>query len=220
MWSRYWPFVLLGVVFITAGCESQVSEVAAPQAEKQVVKRTEKKADVAGPKEGKQKMVRLETSLGDIVVELDEKAAPVTTANFLRYVEEGFYDGTIFHRVINDFMIQAGGYTVDMRAKQTHGAIVNEAANGLKNGRGTIAMARTSNPDSARSQFFINHRDNHFLNYQGPDKPGYTVFGKVVEGMNVVDKIAAVKTARRGGMLNVPVEPVVISTAKVVSGDG
>ena len=115
-------------------------------------------------------------------------------------------------------MIQGGGFTPDMTQKKTHPPIVNEASNGLKNNRGTIAMARTNNPDSATSQFFINHKDNDFLNYAGPDKPGYAVFGKVVEGMETVDKIAAVQTAQKGPHANVPVEPVVIKSAKAVSG--
>jgi cyclophilin family peptidyl-prolyl cis-trans isomerase len=165
----------------------------------------------------KPKQVKLETNFGDIVIELDEKAAPVTVKNFLTYVDEGFYDGTIFHRVIPNFMIQGGGFTPDMEQKKTHPPIVNEANNGLKNNRGTIAMARTNNPDSATSQFFINHKDNDFLNYAGPDRPGYAVFGKVVDGMETVDKIAVVKTTRKGPHADVPIEPVVIKSAKVVS---
>jgi len=162
-------------------------------------------------------MIKLETSKGDILLELDKKAAPVTVANFVTYVKEGFYDGTIFHRVIANFMVQGGGFTPDMAQKKTHEPIVNEAANGLKNDRGTVAMARTNNPDSATSQFFINHKDNTFLNYAGKDKPGYAVFGKVVEGMDVVDAIAAVKTARKGRYSDVPAEQVMIKSAKVVS---
>ncbi|MHC4158926.1 MAG: peptidylprolyl isomerase [Planctomycetota bacterium] len=165
------------------------------------------------------KKVKLETSMGDIVVELDGRAAPVTVKNFLRYVQEHFYDGTIFHRVIPNFMVQGGGFTPDMIQKQTHEPIVNEASNGLKNDRGTIAMARTSQPDSATSQFFINHKDNGFLNYAGPSKPGYAVFGKVVKGMEVVDKIAMVQTTRRRGQADVPVVPVVIKSARLVSGN-
>ena len=163
------------------------------------------------------KMVKLETTIGNIVIELDEKAAPVTVKNFLTYAGEGFYDGTIFHRVIPNFMIQGGGFTPDMVQKKTHPPIINEANNGLKNDRGTIAMARTNNPDSATSQFFINHKNNDPLNYAGPSNPGYAVFGKVVEGMEVVDKIAAVKTTQKGPHADVPVEPVVIKSAKVVS---
>jgi len=164
------------------------------------------------------KKVKLETSMGDIVIELNEEAAPITVKNFLRYVEEGFYDGTIFHRVIPNFMIQGGGFTAEMARKETHAPIVNEAGNGLKNDRGTIAMARTNNPDSATAQFFINHKNNDPLNYVENRDPGYTVFGKVIEGMETADKITAVKTATRMGMGDVPVEPVVIKSAKVISG--
>lgn len=162
------------------------------------------------------KMVKLETTMGDIVVELNEKAAPVTVKNFLKYVEEGFFDGTIFHRVIPNFMIQGGGFTPDMVQKKTRPPIINEANNGLKNNRGTIAMARTSQPDSATSQFFINHKDNPNLNYVDARRPGYAVFGKVVDGMETVDKIAAVKTMRKGRHSDVPVEPVVIKSVKAV----
>lgn len=164
------------------------------------------------------KKVRLETSMGDIVIELNEEAAPITVKNFLQYVQEGFFDGTIFHRVIPNFMIQGGGFTADMVQKKPHPPIVNEAGNGLKNDRGTIAMARTSDPDSATAQFFINHKNNDRLNYVENRDPGYAVFGKVVEGMETVDKIATVKTATRMGMDDVPIEPVVIKSAKVVSG--
>ena len=164
------------------------------------------------------KKVKLETSKGDIIIELNEEKAPVTVANFLRYVEEGFYDGTIFHRVIQNFMVQGGGFTADMAPKKAHEPIVNEAANGLRNDRGTVAMARTNDPDSATCQFFINHKNNDNLNYAGQLKPGYAVFGTVVEGMNVVDAIAAAKTTIRNGMRDVPVEPIVIKSAMVVSG--
>lgn len=166
------------------------------------------------------KKVRLETSMGDIVIELNEEAAPVTVKNFLQYVQEGFFDGTIFHRVIrtNPAMVQGGGFTVEMVQKKPHAPIVNEAGNGLKNDRGAIAMARTSDPDSAAAQFFINHKNNDYLNYVENRNPGYAVFGEVVEGMETVDKIATVKTATRMGMDDVPIEPVVIKSAKVVSG--
>jgi len=160
--------------------------------------------------------VKLETSMGNIVIELNEQAAPVTVKNFLGYVEEGFFDGTIFHRVIPDFMIQGGGLTDLMIQKQTRAPIINEAHNGLKNTRGTIAMARTNNPNSATCQFFINHRDNDFLNYIENGNPGYAVFGKVIEGMDVVDAIASVKTTTRKGYDNVPVNPVKIKSARVV----
>lgn len=167
--------------------------------------------------DAKPKKVKLETTMGDIVIELNEKASPVTVKNFLTYVEEGFFDGTIFHRVIPNFMIQGGGFTPDMVRKQTHPTIINEAKNGLKNNRGTIAMARTPQPDSATSQFFINHKDNPNLNYVDQSNPGYTVFGKVVEGMETVDKIAAVKTTRKGQYSDVPAEPVIIKSAKILS---
>ncbi|MFC1737838.1 peptidylprolyl isomerase [Planctomycetota bacterium] len=163
------------------------------------------------------KKVKLQTNMGDIIIELNEKKAPITVKNFLQYVEDGFYEGTIFHRVIPNFMIQGGGFTADMVQKQTRPPIKNEASSGLKNNRGTIAMARTPNPNSATCQFFINHKNNASLNYAGSANPGYAVFGKVVEGMDVVDEIAAVKTAVRNGMSDVPVKPVVINSAKVIS---
>jgi cyclophilin family peptidyl-prolyl cis-trans isomerase len=165
----------------------------------------------------KRKMIKLETTKGNIVIEVNETAAPISSANFLRYVQEGFFDGLIFHRVIPGFMIQTGGFTPDMQQKAAHEPIVNEGRNGLKNDRGTLAMARTNDPNSASSQFFINLVNNDFLNYAGPQKPGYAVFGKVVEGMDVVDAIAQVKTANKGMHQNVPVEPVIIKSAKVVS---
>ena len=167
--------------------------------------------------ENKNPKVKLETNMGDIVIELNAEAAPITVKNFLGYVENGFFDGLIFHRVIDGFMIQGGGFTADMQRKQTNAPIKNEASNGLKNDRGTIAMARTNDPDSATSQFFINHKDNNFLNYTGSANPGYAVFGKTVEGIDVVDKIAVVRTTTRNGMQDVPVEPVVIKSATIVS---
>ncbi len=161
-------------------------------------------------------MVKLQTSMGDIIIELDEQAAPVTVKNFLAYVEDGFFDGKIFHRVIPDFMIQGGGFTAEMSQDKTRDPISNEASNGLKNERGSIAMARTNDPNSATAQFFINHKDNDFLNYASDANPGYAVFGRAVEGMDVVDSIAAVKTATLKGMTDVPAEPVVIISASVV----
>ena len=149
--------------------------------------------------------------MGDIKLELYEKEAPITVANFLSYVSDGFYDGTVFHRVINNFMIQGGGFTADMRQKPAKPPIKNEADNGLKNERGTVAMARTAAVDSATSQFFINHKDNAFLD-NGVRDFGYAVFGKVVEGMEVVDKIAAVRT--KAG--DVPVETVTVVSVKKV----
>ena len=165
-----------------------------------------------------QDTVKVQTSMGEIVIALDSEKAPVTAANFLKYVQEKFFDGTIFHRVIPDFMIQGGGFSPDMAQKETGSPIVNEASNGLKNDRGTLAMARTNDPDSATAQFFINLKDNAFLNYAGPANPGYAVFGKVTEGMDVVDAIAGVKTAQKGGHDDVPVETVSIESATVVEG--
>ena len=160
--------------------------------------------------------VKFQTSKGDIVLELDLEKAPVTTKNMIDYVSEGFYDGTIFHRVISGFMIQGGGYNANMDEKKTKGPIVNEAENGLKNDRGTVAMARTNNPHSATAQFFINHKNNDFLNYSGPSNPGYAVFGKVVEGMDIVDAIADVETTSVGYFDDVPVEAVVIKSATIL----
>ena len=156
--------------------------------------------------------VIIETSLGTMTAALDEEKAPLTVANFLSYVDKGFYNGTIFHRVISGFMIQGGGFEPDMRQKSTDAPIRNEAANGLRNDRGTLAMARTSVVDSATCQFFINHRDNAFLNYRAPTPQGfgYAVFGKLTVGLDVLDKIAAVPTATRGPYGDVPVEPVLI----------
>jgi len=194
---KFWFGVLLMAVALTAGCGRMAGE---------------------GPER-----VNLETSMGDIVVELNAEAAPVTVKNFLQYVKEGFYDGTIFHRVIPGFMIQSGGLTVDMKDKETRPPIVNEFR--LSNIRGTVAMAKLGdNPNSATSQFFINLGDNSG-NLDSQDG-GFTVFGKVVEGMDIVDSIAAVKRTTKIGtikghklpMRDVPVEPVVIRSAKVFSG--
>lgn len=159
--------------------------------------------------------VLLTTSLGEIEVELDADKAPISVENFLTYVNSGFYDGTIFHRVIPGFMVQGGGFTPDMQQKPTRAPIVNEADNGLHNVRGTLAMARTQVRDSATSQFFINHRDNAFLDHGARDF-GYAVFGKVVRGMDVVDQIAQVPTTRQGMMSDVPREPVRIISAKAL----
>ena len=163
--------------------------------------------------------VRLVTSMGDIVLELDSEKAPKTVDNFLGYVKNGFYDGTIFHRVINGFMIQGGGFDRDFDKKTTQPPIGNEADNGLKNDRGTIAMARTSDPHSATSQFFINVKDNPSLDHtsKSPRGWGYAVFGRVVEGMDVVDRIRVVQTTVHGHYRDVPAEPVVIESAVVES---
>jgi len=158
--------------------------------------------------------VALRTSAGDIVLELDSSKAPITVENFVNYVKAGHYDGTIFHRVIKDFMIQGGGMTADMNQKRTNAPIKNEANNGLKNVRGSIAMARTSDPHSASAQFFINTVDNDFLNFRNESTQGwgYAVFGKVIEGIATVDKIRAVKTSHG----DVPVETVLINKAEVI----
>ncbi len=171
----------------------------------------------AGSNTAAKPRVALETSKGEIVLELEPDKAPKTVENFLSYVESGFYGGTIFHRVIQGFMIQGGGFTADMKQKPTRSPVVNEAATGLSNERGTIAMARTNDPDSATSQFFINTVDNPNLDYRSAGSPGYTAFGRVVEGMDVVDAIAGVATGRRGMYQDVPTEPVVIEKATVLS---
>ena len=160
----------------------------------------------------------LETSKGTITLELDSDKAPITVANFVKYAKKGHYDGTIFHRVIDGFMIQGGGMTKDMNEKDTDDPIKNEAMNGLKNLRGTIAMARTMVVDSATSQFFINLVDNDFLDFTAPTRSGfgYAVFGKVTDGMDVVDAIAKVPTGNAGPYQNVPVDPVVIRKVTVV----
>ena len=159
-------------------------------------------------------MITIETSKGDIVVELFEEKAPLSSANFTQYAEDGFFDDTVFHRVIPNFMIQGGGMTEDLSPKQTRAPIKNEAANGLKNTRGTLAMARTGQVDSATSQFFINLRDNSFLDHGGRDY-GYAVFGRVTGGMDVVDAIAKVETGHRGGHDDVPLEPVMIQKVRI-----
>jgi len=161
--------------------------------------------------------VKLATSAGDIVVELDAAKAPKTVENFLQYVKDKHYDGTVFHRVIDGFMIQGGGFTAEMQQKPTRAPIPLEASNGLKNDRYTIAMARTGNPNSATSQFFINVKNNDSLNAPNPDGYGYTVFGKVVAGTDVVDKIRAVPTGNKGGMQNVPLDPIIIKSAALAN---
>ena len=161
--------------------------------------------------------VKMETSMGDITLELDGEKAPDTVANFVEYANSGFYDGTIFHRVIANFMIQGGGFDSDMKQKKTREPIKNEAANGLKNETGTIAMARTNDPNSATAQFFINVKDNGFLNHTAPSGQGwgYAVFGKVTDGMDVVHAIEKVDTTIRSGMQDVPAETVVINKVTV-----
>ncbi|WP_286797627.1 peptidylprolyl isomerase [Psychrobacter sp. UBA6291] len=164
-------------------------------------------------------VVELDTNMGAIVIELNEEKAPKTVENFLNYVKSGHYDGTIFHRIIDGFMIQGGGMDAEMNEKATNAPVENEADNGLKNDKGTIAMARTQDPHSATSQFFINVKDNDFLNHSGKNMQGwgYTVFGKVTSGMDVIDKMRGVPTGRFGMHADVPKEPVVINSATIVT---
>ena len=163
--------------------------------------------------------VKLETSMGDFTLELDEEAAPITAKNFIRYVEDGFYDGTIFHRVIDGFMIQGGGMDREMNQKDARDPIKNEANNGLSNETGTVAMARTGDPHSASAQFFINVKDNESLNHTGETQKGwgYCVFGKVIDGMDTVNQIKGVATTSHGSHRDVPAEPIEIVSATVVT---
>jgi peptidyl-prolyl cis-trans isomerase B (cyclophilin B) len=169
--------------------------------------------------ESKNPVVTMSTNMGDIRIELDAANAPVTTQNFLEYVNDGFYNGLIFHRVIQGFMIQGGGFDSQMKQKKTKAPIKNEATNGLKNKLGSIAMARTNVVDSATAQFFINVKDNEFLNHRNtsPDAFGYAVFGQVIEGLDVVQKIERVKTGSRGGHQDVPIEAVTINSITIAS---
>ena len=174
--------------------------------------------NTSGDKMSANPIIKMETNKGNITIELYADKAPISTENMVNYVKDAFYDGLIFHRVIPGFMIQGGGMTPDMSEKPNKAPIKNEADNGLKNDRGTLAMARTNVPDSATSQFFINLKDNDFLNHTSktPQGWGYAVFGKVIEGMDVVDAIAAVKTGNHGGHGDVPLEPVVINKMTLV----
>lgn len=167
-------------------------------------------------KKGKHSMVKLHTSHGNITIKLNAEKAPISVKNFLDYVKSGFYDGTIFHRVIGNFMIQGGGFEPGLKHKATKAPIQNEAANGLKNNNYTVAMARTGDPHSATAQFFINVKNNDFLNYPGQDGWGYAVFGEVVEGKEVVDAIRKVSTGFRNGFQDVPVEDVIITKAEAL----
>jgi len=161
-------------------------------------------------------MIQFETSLGAFTIELFDKDAPKTVANFLAYVDDGFFDGTIFHRIVPGFVIQGGGFTEDMSQKRTKEPIKNEADNGLKNERGTLSMARTNDVNSATSQFFVNLKDNDFLDHQRGNF-GYAVLARVVEGMDVIDKIAAVETGRRRGFDDVPVEAVIMKSVQRIT---
>ena len=189
MMSKFWFNMLLTVLIVTAGC--------------------------AGGAKMTRNMVKLETSMGDIVIELYPDKAPITVKNFLTYVNENAYDETVFHRVINNFMIQGGGFTSDGKKKETYEPIKLESNNGLKNEKGTIAMARTMVPNSATNEFFINLNDNIFLN-QGVRDEGYAVFGKVVEGMDIIDKIGKIQTEIRYDMKDWPTENIIIKKAKIV----
>ena len=160
-------------------------------------------------------MIRFETSHGGFTIELFEKEAPLTVANFNQYVDDGFFEGTIFHRIVPNFVIQGGGLTADFEQKKTRAPVRNEADNGMQNLRGTLSMARTDAPHSATSQFFVNLTDNDFLDYR-PGNHGYAVFGRVVEGLDVIDRIAAVRTGRRHGHTDAPMEDVLIKSAKRV----
>lgn len=201
--------------------EAQIEEAkteAEAKTEPAVEPAAESAAEEIAAKEEGNPVVLMETSMGNIKVELYPDKAPKTVANFLSYVEDGFFGGTIFHRVIKGFMVQGGGFTPDMDQKvPTYDPIPLESQSGLKNARGTVAMARTSVPNSATCQFFINHTDNLNLDYPKPDGNGYAVFGKVIEGMETVDKIAEVKTTTTAGHRDVPAEPVLIRSVKVVS---
>ena len=161
-------------------------------------------------------MIRFQTSLGDFTVELFEKDAPETVVNFLKYIDDGFFDGTVFHRIVPGFVIQGGGFTEDMTQKRTRPPVKNEADNGLKNERGTLSMARTNDINSATSQFFVNLKDNDYLDHKRGNF-GYAVFARVTEGMDVIDKIAAVETGRRRGFDDVPVEPVIMKSVRRAS---
>jgi cyclophilin family peptidyl-prolyl cis-trans isomerase len=164
---------------------------------------------------GTELMVRFETTHGGFTIELFERDAPLSVANFLQYVDDEYFDGTIFHRIVPGFVIQGGGLTADFSQKKTRAPVKNEAANGLLNERGTLSMARTDAPHSATSQFFVNLKDNEFLDYR-PGQHGYAVFGRVVDGMEVIDKIAAVRTGRRSGYTDAPMEDVKVTTARRV----
>ena len=207
------------LAMLLPACEQKDGESPAEPIEPEVSGGAKAKQQLPGPvrvtrkAEAKPRFI-METSMGTIRLELDRTKAPITVDNFMEYVNDKFYDGTIFHRVIPDFMIQGGGFDPDMNKKPTRAPIQNEAKNGLKNKRGTIAMARTNAPHSASAQFFINVVDNAGLDYPSRDGWGYCVFGKVHGGMDVVDKIRRVKTTTKKGLQNVPVEPVIIKSIR------
>lgn len=197
----------LMIALIAAGAVAQDDPNTPPSEPK---KEAPKEVKPANP------VVKMVTNKGEIVIELYADKAPITVGNFLKYTKDGFYNGTIFHRVIKGFMIQGGGFTESLFKKNTKPPIKNESYNKLRNKRGTIAMARLNAPDSATSQFFINHVDNKALDFDGPYKPGYAVFGKVVKGMDVVDAIASIPTKPVGPHGNLPIEPVIIESVSIV----
>jgi len=209
--SRVYLIFILGMMSFASLCFSNTKDSEQMS--------SQPSSDTQSSKELQKPVVLLKTSMGDIKIELYPDKAPVTVKNFLQYVNDGFYDHTIFHRVIDGFMIQGGGFTKDFQQKATRTAIKNEADNGLNNKTGTIAMARTSDPDSATAQFFINVADNSFLDFRGknPREYGYAVFGRVVEGMDIVNKIKKAKTGTKGPFENVPQETVEIIEAKQVN---
>lgn len=206
--SRYVSIALFAAVAVGAGCTKQQAAEPAPAKASAPLK-----ADV---KPGEKPSVVFDTSMGAFTMELDPEKAPASVKNFLQYVDDGFYDGTIFHRVIPGFVVQGGGFSPDLEKKPTRGPVVNEANNGLKNDTGSVAMARTSDPNSATSQFYVNLRDNPALDHRDMSQAGmgYTVFGHVTEGMDVVQSIASVPRGQQKGMGDVPTEPVVIKSAR------
>lgn len=213
----YRPLLVVLCAMVWIGCEpnDKNRKISTSKTKENTVTTSESENKPRNENVSKNPVVVLETSKGNIVIELNSETAPQTVANFLQYVDDKHYDGVIFHRVISGFMIQGGGFASDMKEKSTRKPIPNEADNGLQNDRGTVAMARTPNPHSASAQFFINHRNNDFLNHTAktPQGWGYCVFGKVIDGMDVVDAIAEVKTASKGMHDDVPIEAVVIEKA-------
>jgi peptidyl-prolyl cis-trans isomerase B (cyclophilin B) len=209
IWIYVVTFFLVTLTFFQAANSKSLESKAKRAANKE-------QTDSAKKEKGNSMLVIMETSEGSIKIKLNAEKAPKSVDNFLKYVDEGFYNGVIFHRVIPGFMIQGGGFTPDMGQKKTHESIKNEANNGLLNKRGTLAMARTNDPHSASAQFFINLVDNNFLNFRAENMQGwgYAVFGEVIEGMDVVDKIATTKTGNKMGYDDVPATPILIKSAK------
>jgi len=207
--------MLITLVMLIWGCEQKETKQSEQKQNEQKIVDQQGSENKKSDTQGGNPMVIMSTSMGDIKIELYRDKSPITVENFLTYVNDRFYDGSIFHRVIPGFMIQGGGFAPEMQQKATKLPIKNEASNGLNNDTGTIAMARTSVVDSATSQFFINLTDNDFLNHGNRDF-GYAVFGKVVEGMDVVNKIAGVKTGNQGMNRDVPLEPVVVESIRVI----